>query len=411
VRAESVRGSINANASGGNLASEAVDAWGVMADSTESPGSAPSIEVRPAHPGVNRRVPAASTNELEHIRYALDQSAIVATTDVQGRINYANDKFCEISGYQRHELIGQDHRILNSGYHGAAFIRDLWVTIARGHLWRGELRNRARDGSFYWVDTTIVPFLDEAGKPWQYMAIRYDITSRKRDEQRLLEQATLATIGEMAAVVAHEVRNPLAGIRGGVQVLASYLPPDADDATSFVREIVARIDSLNAVLTDLLEFARLRVPKPGPIDMSVLLSDVVKSLRYDPALAGVSWVAEVATCQSIVQADVDQLRLLFTNVALNAAQAVGGSGHVWLSVHEEAGRCVIEVSDDGPGVPDSVRARAFEPFFTTKHRGTGLGLSTARQIVEAHGGEIVLRDRPGGGTVVRISLPFQSAHR
>lgn len=410
MRAGSVRGSINANVSGGNLAPEDIDVWGVMADSTDSPASAPSIADRPAHVRASSHAPAASTNELEHIRYALDQSAIVATTDVQGRISYANDKFCEISGYQRHELIGEDHRILNSGYHDAAFIRDLWVTIASGHVWRGELRNRARDGSFYWVDTTIVPFLDEAGKPWQYMAIRYDITRRKRDEQRLLEQATLASLGEMAAVVAHEVRNPLAGIRGGVQVLASYLPPDADDAASFVREIVDRIDSLNAVLIDLLEFARLRVPKPGPIDMSVLLSDVVKSLRYDPALAGISWVA-AATCQSPVQADVDQLRLLFTNVALNAAQAVGSSGHVWLSVHEEPGQCVIEVADDGPGVPASVRARAFEPFFTTKHRGTGLGLSTARQIAEAHGGEIVLLDRPGGGTIVRISVPFQSAHR
>ncbi len=381
-----------------------------MADSTEAPDPERSIEDRRGPASADRRVPAASTNELEHIRYALDQSAIVATTDAQGRISYANDKFCEISGYQRDQLIGQDHRILNSGYHDRAFFRDLWMTIARGHVWRGELRNRTRDGSYYWVDTTIVPFLDEAGKPWQYMAIRYDITERKRDERRLLEQATLANLGEMAAVVAHEVRNPLAGIRGGVQVLASYLPPGADDAHGFVREIVDRIDSLNAAISDLLEFARLRVPKLGPVDLSVLLSDVVKSLRYDPALAGVSWVVPTA-CQAPVQADVDQLRLLFTNVALNAAQAVGSAGRVWLSVREEPGQCVIEVADDGPGVPASVRARVFEPFFTTKHRGTGLGLPTARQIVEAHGGDIALLDRPGGGTVVRIGLPLQSAHR
>ena len=143
-----------------------------------------------------------------------------------------------------------------------------------------------RDGHFYWVDTTIVPFLDDRGKPWQYMAIRYDITERKRHEQRLREQATLASLGEMAAVVAHEVRNPLAGIRGGVQLLASYLPPSRPRPTSSSREIVARIDSLNAAITDLLEFARLREPKLAPVDLPVLLSDVVKSLRYDPALAG-----------------------------------------------------------------------------------------------------------------------------
>jgi PAS domain S-box-containing protein len=356
--------------------------------------------------GAPRLTPAPSTNELEHIRYALDQAAIVATTDVQGHISYANDKFCQISGYDRHELLGRDHRILNSGYHSRAFIRDLWLTIARGQVWRGELRNRAKSGSFYWVDTTIVPFLDEGGKPWQYMAIRYDITERKRNEERLREQATLASLGEMAAVVAHEVRNPLAGIRGGVQLLASYLPPAAADANEFVREIVTRIDSLNAAISDLLDFARLREPKLAPVDIAVLLSDVVKSLRYDPELNGITWQVEAA-CEANVMGDVDQLRLLFTNLALNAAQSAGASRHVWLSARPDDGRCVVEVSDDGPGVPPGARDRVFEPFFTTKTRGTGLGLPTAKRIVEAHGGEIALVDRPGGGTTARVVLALQ----
>lgn len=350
-----------------------------------------------------RATPAPSTDELEHIRYALDQAAIVATTDVKGRINYTNDKFCEISGYSRGELIGQDHRILNSGYHSAACIRELWTTIARGHVWRGELRNRRKSGEFYWVDTTIVPFLDPGGKPWQYMAIRYDITQRKLSEQRLREQATLASLGEMAAVVAHEVRNPLAGIRGGVQLIGSHLPPDSE-AQEFVREICGRIDSLNDAIGDLLAFARLRELNVGHVDAAVLLSDVVKSLRHDPALAAVEWAVH-APQGLVIDGDVDALKLVVTNLALNAAQAVATGGHVVLGAQAEEHGVVVEVADDGPGVPATVRDRVFEPFFTTKHRGTGLGLATARRVTERHGGTVTLGDRPGGGTIARVILP------
>lgn len=144
---------------------------------------------------------ASALKELTDLKRAIDAAAIVAITDQTGKITYVNDKFCEISKFSRDELIGQDHRIINSGYHSKEFIRNIWTTISKGSVWHGEIRNKAKDGSIYWVDTTIVPFVDEKGKPFQYVAIRFEITERKLGEERIRQQASLLDKAQDAILV------------------------------------------------------------------------------------------------------------------------------------------------------------------------------------------------------------------
>ena len=356
--------------------------------------------------GAQRRLPD-QVQQLADLKRALDHAAIVATTDVTGRITYVNDKFVEISGYSRAELIGQDHRIINSAYHSKEFIRDLWVTIAHGRVWHGELRNRAKDGHYYWVDTTIVPFLDTAGKPYQYIAIRADITARKAAEQKLAEQAALARVGQMAAVVAHEVRNPLAGVKGAIQILMSRRPA-GDGELPVMRDIVARIDALSELINDLMVFARPRAPRLAVVELGGMVADAITIVRRDPAATGVEISVEGEDVSAT--ADGELVRAMVLNLLLNAAQALAGrGGRSTLRTERRGEQAALENRDTGPGNPPEIRDQIFEPFFTTKARGGGLGLPIAKRTAELHGGSLTMDCPAEGGTVVTVLLPIRPA--
>jgi PAS domain S-box-containing protein len=344
--------------------------------------------------------------QLADFKRALDHAAIVAITDVQGHITYANDKFCEISGYSREELIGQDHRIINSGYHSKEFMRELWRTIAIGRVWHGELRNRAKDGHFYWVDTTIVPFLDDRGKPYQYIAIRADITARKAAEETLAQQAALAQVGQMAAVVAHEVRNPLAGIKGVIQILISRRGC-GDPDLPVMNDIVSRIDSLSELVNDLMVFARPRAPRPVELRLRPLLLEAVTMVRRDPAAAQVQISLDGG--DGAITVDAELIRAALFNLLLNAVQAVGERGTIHMQTTVSADSASVAIRDNGPGIPTELRERVLEPFFTTKARGGGLGLPIAKRSAELHHGSLTVYCPETGGTVVTLTLPLRTA--
>ncbi|HET7698265.1 MAG TPA: ATP-binding protein [Vicinamibacterales bacterium] len=342
---------------------------------------------------------------LEQIRYALDQAAIVAITDQRGVITYVNDKFCEISEYSRGELIGQDHRIVNSGYHPKEFIRGLWRTIAQGEVWRGELRNRAKSGSIYWVDTTIVPLLNAEGKPRQYLAIRSDITQRKAMEQQLADQAALAQLGQFAAVVAHEVRNPLAGVKGSLQVLQSRAATLPDDRR-VIEAMIARLDTLNAKVEDILRFARPRSPKVERVDVRAVTIDAVAST--EAGMKGNYPGIRIPESTVMALADREMLRAVLLNLLMNACQS-GSTAPVEVEIASDGAACRIDVLDRGTGFGDTEPEQLFQAFHTTKKSGTGLGLAIVRRLITLQNGTIVLLPREGGGAIARVTLPAAPA--
>jgi len=227
---------------------------------------------------------------------------------------------------------------------------------------------------------------------------------RHRAEAALGRQQALAQLGSLAAMVAHEVRNPLAGIRATVQMLAKRLEP-GDQAT--VKALFGRIDALNDMTENLLLFARPRPLQRSALPLKPLLHEAAELLTRDQRWSGMS--VEVSGDDAAASADGLALRGVFFNLMLNAAQAMDGGGTIRVALETSGRNCRVSVADSGPGIPAELRERVFEPFFTTKHRGTGLGLALVRRQVELHDGDVSLSCPPEGGTLVTVRLPLAAA--
>ncbi|MEO8259881.1 MAG: PAS domain S-box protein [Acidobacteriota bacterium] len=329
----------------------------------------------------------------------------IVVIDAQGRIESFNPAAERLFGYRAGEVISHNVNLLMPSPYQEAHDRYMANYLATGvakiiGIGR-DVIGRRKDGTTFPLHLSVGEMV--VGGERKFTGLLHDLTARVKVEGQLREQASLVRLGEMAAVIAHEVKNPLAAVRGAIQVIGKRLPAGGREA-SVITDIIARIDALNQLVRDLLLFARPPRPNPTPVDLAELLSVTGRLIREDAACRDVHVVVS-GSCPSIM-ADVELLKIVFLNLFLNSAHAMRHEGAIRVSLTAEDASCRIAVIDSGPGIPPEVRARLFTPFVTTKSRGTGLGLSTVKRLVEAHGGEIRVDCPSEGGTTVVISLPL-----
>ena len=387
-------------------------------------------------------------HEIEQQKMAIDEHAIVAATDPQGTINYVNEKFCALSGYSQAELIGQNHRLLHSGLHDQTFFREMYRTIARGKVWRGEICNRAKDGHLYWVSTTIVPFLSSSGKPLKYVAIRTDITrvkeaevllARQRDElQAMVDEQTADLIvardraesasrakSEFITNMSHEFRTPMHGILAlsdiGVKRAGQLTPEKQLQYFSRIADSGKRLMSLvDAVLAlAVLDSDKTRLAQQK-LDLVQVLERSVAAAQASAARKKQILRFDSPVTPLFINGDSQQLLQLMGNLLDNAIKFSPPETTILIQCEAETLVLVgghasvpvirVSVADEGPGIPESELESVFETFTQSSRTntgagGTGLGLSICRQIVRAHGGRIYARENPGGGALLEFALP------
>jgi two-component system sensor kinase FixL len=352
---------------------------------------------------VERALGASEAQWRSIVGSAVDGIIVI---DRKGRIESFNPGAERLFGHLQSEVVGRNVSMLmpspDREQHDGYIERYLRTGERRIIGIGRDVVGRRKDGSTFPLRLSVGELSIDGQQ--KFTGILHDLTDRVAMEQRLREQSALTRLGEMAAVVAHEVKNPLAGVRGAIQVISTRLPPGSKDGP-IMKDIIARLDALNDLMKDMLLFARPPQPKLAPVDVVHLAQMVADFVRQDPGLKALT--IDVSGVCPPIPGDAELLKIVLQNLVLNSAHATEGRGRIEIAVSQQDGACSIVLADNGPGMTPELLAKLFTPFFTTKARGTGLGLSTARRFVEAQGGTLHVECPPSGGTTVRILLPLQ----
>ncbi len=353
---------------------------------------------------LDRQLRASEARWRSIIDAAVDGIVVI---DEHGRVEAFNPAAERLFRYEAGEVLGRNvDMLMPSPYreeHDTYLSRYLATGRAKIIGQGREVQGRRKDGQTFPLHLSVGEITSQGER--KFTGILHDLSARVQMEEQLREQASLAKLGEMAAVIAHEVKNPLAGIRGAIQVFGTRMGHDAT-TSQVLKEIVLRIDSLDQMMKDLLLFARPPKLKRAATDVVPLVATTASLLSQDPALRDVA--IEVGGAAPPVTADPEMLRIVFHNLLINGAHAMHGKGTIRVSVDTTEHTCRIAFTDAGPGIPAEIRDKIFTPFFTTKSRGSGLGLPTAKRLIEAHDGQISIDCPPMGGTTVMVRLPIEA---